>query len=266
VNEVCLSSDGSCVVPDPAQNCTPACQGDTRCIQRACVGITPLPPFRDLPRARGLWPSLALLPDGSALVAYYDNVAHDLKVAKVAGPDLAHGAITVTVVDGAGSGSTDDAGSYPSLFTTPSGDIHLAYLNTTRDALIYRTLDDTLAVVLDEVVESALQVGGPGGEYIGANPALLVDANGTVRIAYQNGSEGLLRYATRAPGMAPNWTLSTLRGGAMPYDGSFGFYTDQAFGAARMNPVLSTYRYFLSDPTAAPNGTGGNGLVVLSPP
>ena len=107
------------------------------------------------------------------------------------------------------------------------------------------------------MVEDGLEpMFGPDGHFIGADPALITDASGLVRIAYQDGTTGALRYARRQPG--GGWVRITLRGDEMPYMGSFGFYTDQI---ATPTPLISTYRYFLSAPNAP-----ANGVVVVTPP
>ncbi len=257
VGEECRADTLTCATVDP-QPCRPACVSDERCFSNRCVPIEPLPAFRDVPVARGLWPSLAILRDGSALIAYYDRVNQALKLAHVAGPNLAAGAIALRTVEGDGVDNSDDTGLYPSLFVTPAGEIHLAYVNASRRRLMYRNLDASFATVTTEVVEDGLDpMFGADGHEIGADPAVVVDALGQVRIAYQDGTTGELRYARRQPG--GGWIRATLRGAEMPYEGTFGFYTDQL---VQPEPLVSTYRYFLS----GPNMTPANGIVLITPP
>jgi hypothetical protein len=256
IGEVCRAADFRCVKPDVPTRCTPLCSGDTRCLNGMCTAIEPLPPFRDLPKARGLWPSIGVLPDQSLLVAYHDRIDLSLKLARIAGPDPRTGAIDVRVIEG----GSDEVGLYPSLFVTPAGEIHLAYVNATRRSLVYRLLDQNLQTVSNEVVETGIGMGSdPDGELIGADPALVVDAQGVVRIAYQDATAGDLKYARRMAGGM--WTLATLRGTESPYMGSFGFYNDQIIGPDRRSPLVSTYRFFLSAPMGAENG-----LVIVTPP
>lgn len=255
VNEVCLRRNDACVVPDAPGSCNPGCDSREACVNGTCEPTRSLPPFMDLPRARGLWPSLALLPNGDALIAYHDRVDLSLKIARVAGPDLTQGAITVTTLEGRGApnGSDEETGLYPSLFVTGGGEIHLAYMNATRQALMYRNLDSQLATLSVEEVESGIGMGGgPDGELIGADAALVVDAQGRVRIAYQNATLGDLRYARREANGA--WTRVTLAGDEATYSGTYGFYTDQAVDASGLNPTVSTYRYFLSAGQGPDNG------------
>lgn len=256
--EVCRASDLQCVTPDPASGCTSACPSGERCIAGRCSLIDPLPPYRDLPLARGLWPSVQTMPDRSVLVAYHDRLDLNLKIARIAGPNPATGLISTTVIDGRFAGSTDEVGQYPSLLVTPGGEIHLAYMNETRRSVVYRNLSAGLTTQINEEIETGLgRTMIPGGELVGADPALVVDSNGIVRIAYQNATAGELRYARRMG--TDNWSIVTLRGDETPYEGSFGFYTDQAVDSARGAPIVSTYRYFLSQEDA-------NGLELLTPP
>lgn len=262
VDEVCLASNETCVVPDPPASCNPACGSGQRCISRTCQGIADLPAFRDLPAASGLWPSAQLAQDGGLLVAYYDRIAGNLKVLRIVGPDLIAGNLTIRVIDGTGApnGSVDDAGLFPSLFVTAGGEIHLTYMNASRQSVWYRNLDDQLASLIAEEIELGIGMGGgPDGVLIGADSALVVDANGLVRVAYQDATRGDLRYARRTGPMA--WTLFTLAGDENPYRGSFGFYVEQALAPDRSSPIVSSYRYFLSAP-----GGPDNGVEVFSPP
>ncbi|MCA9550915.1 MAG: hypothetical protein KC933_12850 [Myxococcales bacterium] len=262
VNEVCLRSTDRCVVPDDEQACSPRCEAREACVNATCEPVRSLPTFMGLPRARGLWPSAALLPDGGLLVAYHDRVDMSLKVARISGPDLLQGALTITTIEGTGgpTGAGEETGLYPSLVVTPGGEIHLAYVNATRQTLRYRNLNAQLATVVVEDVESGLGQGsGPDGELIGADAALVVDGSGRVRVAYQNATLGDLRYARRDG--ADTWTLITLAGDEPTYQGTYGFYTDQVLNRQGTEPMVSTYRYFLS----AEQGPR-NGVSVFSPP
>jgi hypothetical protein len=255
--EVCRASDQACLVP--TNNCT-NCTADESCIAGTCTLIEPLPPYRDLPFARGLWPSLAFDERGDAIVAYHDRVEGNLKIARIGGPDFRVGAIEIVALDGNGvNGSMDISGLFPSLFITPAGEIHLSYMNQTQRSLIYRNLTPMFTTLIAEIVEEGLPTsGGPDGVLIGADSALVVDRTGVARIAYQDATNGELRYARR---MGSTWNILTLAGNEMPYRGSFGFYSDQAVDRDRENPIVSTYRYFLS----APNGPD-NGVEVFDGP
>lgn len=262
VDEVCLQATQACVVPDPAGTCNPSCGSGTRCIGGTCQNISSLPPFRDLPTASGLWPAMAQMPDSGVMIAFYDRMTGQLKMARIAGADLLGGALTVRTIDGNGApnGSMDDAGLFPSLYVTPGGEIHVTYMNATQQAVWYRNLDEQLNTLIAEEIESGLDMGGgPDGTLIGADSAVVVDADGVVRVAYQDATRGDLRYARRDA--SASWTIFTLAGDENPYQGSFGFYADHVLDSDRRAPMVSSYRYFLSAPTGPDNG-----VEVFSPP
>ena len=166
-DEVCRASDQRCIVPDPIRACG-SCNAQQACIERACTSIIPAPVVRTPPRARGLWPSLAFASDGSALVAYRDEVDRRLVLARIEGPDIATGAITRQVLEGAGGPlPTDDTGHFPSLFVASGGEVHVAYMNQSRQALRYTRLTPTLTIAQQEDVDNGLSAPGPDGLLLG---------------------------------------------------------------------------------------------------
>lgn len=255
LGEVCRNSDDGCFAPDPSQ-CPNNCPNGNACIEGSCQPVRSPRPFRDLPAVRGLWPSAGVASDGTTYLAYFDNVDSTLTMVRIEGPNPLTGAITtVTLTD-----PNEDSGRFPSLYVLPGGEIHLAYYNATQRSLEYRQLDQDLNIVTSERVASGLDSGVvPGGSFVGTDPALVVDAVGAVRIAFQDSTLGLLRYARRTG--ANTWSIQTMRGDEAMNEGSFGFYTDQVLDSNRENPVISTYRYFLS---ALPDPM--NGLEILTPP
>jgi len=176
-------------------------------------------------------------------------------MAELAGPNPGVGALTLSTVD---SGMTDDVGRFPSVFVSGSDETHISYMNQTEQSLMYRKLDAMGSTILMETVEQGSTQGSmPGGDFVGADTALIVDEMGMVRIAYQNATEGSLRYARRQPN--GTWTLITLKGDEDPYEGSFGFYVDQVLTPGMATPMVSSYRYWLSQPYS-------NGLIVTPAP
>lgn len=253
--EVCRSSDDLCFAPEPSA-CTGPCPSRTACIEAQCQDVRAAAPFKELPKARGLWPSAGVLGDGTTVVAFFDNLDTSVSILRIASADPLSGAIDVVTVDG----QAEDAGRFPSLYALPGGELHLAYYNHSQRSLEYRQLDAALAITASERVASGLDSGVvPGGSFVGTEPALVVDSVGVVRVAFQDSTLGLLRYARRT---GPNtWSIRTLRGDEAMNEGSFGFYTNQILDANRQNPMISTYRYWLS---ALPDPN--NGLEVLLPP
>jgi len=256
-SEVCRASDHVCLTPSPANTCPDGCpDANEACYQGMCIGVDTIEPVSDLPKASGLWPSLDLKSDGTALVAYYDSINGELKMAEIAGPNPGVGvANTPWVVH---TSAAADLGRFPSLFVSSAQEVHLSYLDQTRRAVVYRKLDSLHSTLVTEIVEEGLNQGiSPSGDWLGADTALVVDATGIVRIAYQNGTSGALRYARRMS--SGNWNLVTLKGEEDPYEGSYGFYVDQVLTQGGTAPLVSSYRYWLAEPM-------GNGVVVVAAP
>ena len=253
--EVCRSSDDRCFVPNPSA-CPNNCPNNNACIEDRCQRVQSPPAFRELPKVRGLWPSAGALSDGTVYLAFFDNVNQSLSMIQIAGPNPLAGAVNVTLL----TDPLEDAGRFPDLYVLPGGEMHLAYYNDTQRSLEYRQLDSNLNVAASERVATGLDSGVvPGGSFVGTDPAMVVDALGTVRIAFQDSTLGLLRYARRTG--ANTWSIRTLRGDETTNEGSFGFYSDQVLDRNRENPIISTYRYWLS---ALPDPQ--NGVEVLLPP
>ncbi|MEO1512900.1 MAG: hypothetical protein AAFU70_12580 [Planctomycetota bacterium] len=256
-DEVCRAADQVCV---PVDDTCGRCPRDEACVSGACVAVEPAPVVRSSPRARGLWPSLAITRSGDALVAYRDAVDQNLRLVRISGPDITTGTIQRRVLEGAGGLlPTDDTGFFASLFVTPGDEIHLAYMNATRRALRYVLLDDDLQVVLTEEVDRGVVTpDDPDGLLIGADASLVVlgPPTSAVSIAYQDATQGDLRYATRRG--ANSWQIRVLAGNEAPYAGSFGFYADQTIDPSRRRAIVSTYRFFLG-------GGPDNGIAVFDP-
>ena len=131
-------------------------------------------------------------------------------------------------------------------------------MNQSQRSVRYLRLDaagNTLAFEeVSRVVSSSIT---PGGDLLGGDTSIVVDQAGTIRIAFQNGSTGELQYA-RLP-LSGDWSIITLRGNEDPYQGTFGFYTDQVLVETTGSPLISTYRYWLSKPLS-------NGIVLTDAP
>ncbi|MBI4819269.1 MAG: hypothetical protein HY791_23560 [Deltaproteobacteria bacterium] len=253
-NEVCRARDHACLAPDPSR-CS-ACGSGERCLDGACTSILSTPVYRDVPNARGVFTSIATSSDGSVWIGYHDRIEQNFKIARFAGPDPTTGALTVTVIDGPGTGTTDVTGAFSSLFITPGDEVHVAYENASKRSVVYRQLTNDLTTIVSEEVETGLSA-QPDAHFLGADIALVVDSSAVARVAYQDATLGELRYARRR---GPNdWITTTLRGNEDPYVGSFGFYTDQTLAPDRSTALVSTYRFFLS-------GGPDNGLEVFDAP
>ena len=254
-DEVCRAADRVCFVPSDSSVCENRCGSNEACLNGLCVITETIEPVTDIPTAVGLWPAAGLLSDGTMKIAYYDSILGQLKLAAFEDPDL----LTANISTEALANTTDqDEGRFPSLFVGADDSTHISYMNQSQRSVRYLRLDaagNTLASEeVSRVVSSSIT---PGGDLLGGDTSIVVDQAGTIRIAFQNGSTGELQYA-RLP-LSGDWSIITLRGNEDPYQGTFGFYTDQVLVETTGSPLISTYRYWLSKPLS-------NGIVLTDAP
>ncbi len=138
----------------------------------------------------GRYASLALDPYGILHIAYYDVANADLKYAYKTGAIW-----VIETVDEAG-----DVGQGASLALDAEGRPHIAYVDaTSRGDLKYARRVD--AAWSTEIVDS-----GCSTCFVGDDPALAIDSQDTVHIAYFDRTNADLRYAR---GTAGAWTIET---------------------------------------------------------
>jgi hypothetical protein len=184
------------------------------------AGLPPESP--DLPRGRGLYTSIAL-DVTTAIVAYYDFVDGDLRVATV---DAA-GAITTAVVDGDGQNGrrNGDVGRYPTVAFV-LGNLHLVYEDFGRhEVRAWRGAVSELGnggtyTLVDRGQDPARS----GKQFVGAGARLAHGADAPI-VVYQDASNLDLKLA-RFDGTA--WVPSVL-----VQEGAHGFYSDIAIGGGK---------------------------------
>jgi len=242
-SQACVSEGGVGVCKDVAASCPSACASEDFCVvldepdadgnTSACTP-PPLPEADEqFPRARGLHSSLVL--EGTdAVVAYYDSIDGDLRLARVA----PNGTATVTVVDGDGQdGRRDgDVGRFPAL-TRVGGTFWLAYTDFGLHRVrLWKGLpgDAGERSLLDE----GRAEGQPGLHFVGAGTNMVVRGDGAVAV-YQDATSLDLVLA-RADGTEVS--REVLRA-----DGAHGFYSDV---------VVSGSTAFVSSVEAVLNGRG----------
>ncbi|MHB8417485.1 MAG: hypothetical protein ACYDCL_05385 [Myxococcales bacterium] len=216
-------SDGGCAPyapPDNGGSCmatsTQCGSGDAGCASGdACVandaGAASCQPtfaategFNDLPLGIGLFTSLAFDSSGNPIVAYYDRLHGDLRLATSNGSGF-----TVTTIDGTDPATCDDTGDvgyFPSLQLF-QGTMAVAYQDGTDHELLYWTGAVPSAVAPNQriVVDTGtMQAPAPNnGEdtpmFAGANVTLRFGAGGTAYFAYQNQTQISLRLASEPP-------------------------------------------------------------------
>ncbi|MFO0616061.1 MAG: hypothetical protein U0414_25935 [Polyangiaceae bacterium] len=220
-------SGGSICVADTGK-CSAAATGCSNCSSsQQCVDdggpkcVDPLPPgtLDAYPEATGLYISTSPLPGGGFGIAYYDRVEGSLNIAYKDG-DWTH-----VNVDGANPMNPQDVGIGTSVAIDSNGDWHISYVDGYDEALRYATVSN--GVVTKELVDTGLGVGGvdfPDGQHvIGDDSFITVGSDGTIRISYQDATNGKLRLATgTVKGNTHDWNVKVV-----DQAGFAGFFSSQ---------------------------------------
>ncbi|HEU0033306.1 MAG TPA: MYXO-CTERM sorting domain-containing protein [Kofleriaceae bacterium] len=194
------------------------------------VDTAPLPPddpnnpnIYPLPEGLGLFVDAARLPTQAPVVVYYDRSAGELKLAKF---NTTTGQFAAPVVL-AGGGNVD-AGWSPSVGVDAQGVVHVAYVDSTNDDLMYVTdaAGATPALVDDgRRIVGTTADGLPKPEYhfVGDDAGMVLANAGTLpMIAYQDATTQELLLATRKTD--GTWTHVSIAGATDPWPGAYGFF------------------------------------------
>jgi len=193
------ASGAACVLDDAGvASCQPTFAGES---------------FNDLPEGIGLFNSLAFDSAGNPVVAYYDRLHGDLRVAVGSGSGF-----TVTTVDGTDPKTcldTGDVGYFPSL-QVANGNLAVAYQDGTDEELLYWTGSSAAPLApADRIVvdTGTIQAPSPNNAedvpmFAGANVSLRIGASGTAYFAYQNQTQISLRLASEPAGCGTQSTSS----------------------------------------------------------
>jgi hypothetical protein len=206
----------------------------------SCVEAVGEEPVFDLPEGIGLWTSLALDPDGSPELVYYDRTRGEL--AWVEHDGTGWGAPVILDGDDL-STDTDlhgDRGWHASLTIDSTGTRHVSYVDGLAEVLMYMQLDPAGTVVVREVVDDGAS-GGADHDLVGDYSTIVVDGDGRVRLAYQNTSSGLVMMAVRSTSDG-TWTISTL---SDPDAGFMGYYLNQVLAGETSWFSQFTFNYEL---------------------
>lgn len=148
-----------------------------------------------IPPGVGLFISSARASDETPVLAYYDRVNGDLKLARF---DRTAGVFPAPeVLDGAGG---RDVGWYPSLALDDADEVHVSYVDATANDLLYINTIDRVRVLVDDgyrevgTTESGLPK--PELHRVGDDSSLVLTPAGPV-IAYQNATTRELLVAER---------------------------------------------------------------------
>lgn len=209
--DVCLQDTGKCVAK--AGGCDPKCGSGEACVDNggtpACQKVFDKSTLDTYPEATGLYISLAKTASGLGIV-YYDRVHGDLYAVRQEG-----GAWQPPVlIDGQGSGpdgpiDTGDVGIGASLFIDSAGDWHVSYVNGFDETVVYNKLTGGTTPGTPELVDDGATPNGQA--VVGDDSSIFVTASGEVQIAYQDATNGDLRWATGTPnGATHTWTKKTV--------------------------------------------------------
>ena len=226
-----LCGEGSACLPATATegelcaavttDCPAECASEEACIAGTCTVVVPDPPAYDLPGGTGLFARLGYLPDGRAVVVYYDRSVGDLMM------QLNETSWSPVPLDAA---TGTDTGMFATMAIDGAGVVHVGYQDALGDRLLYVSwAGGTVRPV--EVVDDGTR-DGDRAHPVGAGAAILATDGGPV-IAYQDGATSDLLLARKG---ASAWTREDLLVGAM----LDGFYTAAASGA---RTLVSSYRY-----------------------
>lgn len=199
-----LGAGASCV-PE-STGCGGGCPNGQRCVDTPDLGAQcrePLSPVEldDLIAGVGLFADLALTSTGLPVIAYYDQVVGDLRLAQ----GTEDGTFSVMTLDGALSLDPADVGLFASVAIGPDDRIGVAYYDAERQDLVYIDATDRFREIVDDGVTP------PTLRLVGADADLVFDRAGRPAIAYQDPTQIDLLYARRL-GDPPMWTQEILRG------------------------------------------------------
>jgi hypothetical protein len=186
-----------------------------------------------LPMGVGLFASSARMPSGEPVVAYYDRLAGDLRIAMF--DDGLDGFGPPFVVDG-DDGS--DVGLHPSVAVDDEGTISVSYVDAVGHDLLFFTL---IPDAVPEVIDDGYRIDGetsdglplPVYHFVGDDSSLTTTGALTA-VAYQDATSHELLYAVKS---GVEWTWTSIAG-ATP-GAAYGFFASSAIDGDDI--LLSTY-------------------------
>ncbi|NOY92602.1 MAG: hypothetical protein GXP55_15525 [Deltaproteobacteria bacterium] len=214
---VCAET-GECLTP--STDCAADCVSGEACIAGSCAPVLEDGYVEDLPRATGLYNSLATTGDGLALV-FYDRTLGDLYGATWDGTAWS----APFLIDGytRGDPNTGDSGLSADLFIDAAGAWHVVYVDGAEEVLRYAKVEAG-AVTTREAIDDGSTDGAErhtdGRHVVGDGASVVVTDGGEVRVAYQDTTSQNAMFARRAAD--GTWTVSVLDA-----EDSTGYWTRQ---------------------------------------
>ena len=184
-----------------------------------------------IPLGTGLFVELTRDNSDTPILAYYDRVNGDLKLAR----EAAGGGFDVETLAEGG-----DVGWYPSIDVDDAGIVHASYVDAVNQDLLYVNDDDRIVTVVDNgyrivgTTEDGLPI--PEFHFVGDDSTLILTADG-VYIAYQDATthELLIAY----PNSAGEFSRIVIAGAEDPFIGAYGFFANGKYDGN--NLTMSTW-------------------------
>lgn len=226
-----------------AQSATPATSTDWNVWVVDTVTVpaptAEMPDVLNLPMGVGLFIDSARLSDQSPVIAYYDRINGDLKLARF---DPVAGTFQVpTIVDDGGrDNSNTDVGWYPSIGVDMNDDLHITYVSSTSDDLYYINTVDNLPAIVDDgyriVGQNNDGLPKPEFHFVGDDSSVVMTNVGPV-IVYQDATSHELLMAN--VNNIGEWERETIAGNEDPFEGGYGFYAAAALDGDQV--VMSSW-------------------------
>jgi MYXO-CTERM domain-containing protein len=205
----CFLADATCV--QQTGDCTDSCGDGTECRNGSCEPIY-VEPAGQYPNMVGLFNNLTTTSDGLLLVF------HDNRQEVVGWTRWSAGDSTWEDPSFLGSGT----GPYASGMVDADGNVHLAYMDTENQALVYQQVggsgEETIISGVRDTAEAYLVAD------IGEDVHLRVKSDGTPQVLFQDATWHKLHVASRSN--SGDWTVDTLAEPGDPYTGAHGLYID----------------------------------------
>lgn len=223
-DDVCVDLGGGPACTPEVTGCM-GCGNDEVCVadgggMPTCQAEIPTFMLEALVEGTGLFADLTITSTGTPIIAYYDSLDGDLRLAT----GTATGGFTLRTLDGDDPMAPSDVGQHASVAVAEDGTVGVAYFDTTADDLVYLDVTRNERWVVDDGITP------PDLRMVGADASLVFDAASNPAIAYQDPTNIDLLYARRL-GDPPMWSNQVLRGDPPPgatQGTAAGFYACQA--------------------------------------
>jgi len=179
-----------------------------------------------IPMGTGLFIDLNRDEVDSPILAYYDRISGDLKIARAADGG---GFDVETLAQG------PDVGRYPSIAVDDEGVVHVSYVDAVNQDLLYINDADREVIVVDTgyrvVGTTADGLPIPEFHFVGDDSTIALTVDG-VYIAYQDATTHELLVAY--PNGAGEFSRIAIAGSEDPFIGAYGFFADAKYDGVNL--------------------------------